>query len=323
MSLRVVSAPNIVKQPRKPRAAAPLMDYAIKPTTAKRYRKSVQDFIEWIINNDDDAVTSEEFDDLLVEYIHYLHDSGYSKSSATHTMAGIVHYMPELIYSLPRSRRCMKGWMNKQPSIPYSPITWEMACVLGIRLSSNGMKRAGIGVLLAFDCLLRLGELLGLKKEDVADDHDQRMGSEHKGMFLRLKQTKTGRNKSVEVLNPQVKLLLRDLVNNTAPKQHIFPYSQQTFRRAFKNAAAEVGLSDSIVPHSLRHSGATRLYHVCKWEIARIAHHGRWASVESARHYLQQCVALLMAQEVPRTIKLGISIAKDLVLSFSLSQKHL
>lgn len=57
-------------------------------------------------------------------------------------------------------------------------------------------------------------------------------------------------------------------------------------------------------------------------DIAAIAEHGRWASVDSARHYLQACRALLMAREAEPIVDLGRRLMVDVVLSMSLAQKH-
>ena len=61
----------------------------------------------------------------------------------------------------------------------------------------------------------------------------------------------------------------------------LFPYSTSTFRKHFKAACSDLGLSSDYVPHSLRHGGATH-DHARGLPLEDILRHGRWASVKSA-----------------------------------------
>jgi integrase len=307
---------------RVPQRRHYLLDSAVKPRTKDRYRKLVVQFIDWATTNDDDAHTAEDFDNLLADYIHYLYEHDAGKSIASHTLFGVLSFMPALANSVPISRRCVKGWDKLCPAVPWPPITWPVVVAIGVRLTCNGSNRAGIGCLLAFDCLLRINELLGLYREDVVEAGDKRVGTEYKGVWLRLRTTKTGNNKSVQVLNADVKCLLRQLVATTKKKQKLFPFSATTFRRYFKAACSELKVSSDVVPHSLRHGGATYLWTERNWPIANIAEHGRWASVDSARHYLQTCRALLAARGAESIVDLGRVLAADLVSAFTLAQKH-
>ena len=53
-----------------------------------------------------------------------------------------------------------------------------------------------------------------------------------------------------------------------------------------------------------------------------ILHRGRWASTESARRYIQAGVAMLMENEAPDLVALGLIMVKDLCLFLSLTRKH-
>ena len=175
----------------------------------------------------------------------------------------------------------------------YPPLTWELAVAIAFQWARWGNRyRRAVGVLVSFDCLLRVGELVGLYREDVADAGDLRVGVEHKGMVLRLRKTKTGRNKEVRVLEPIVLELLRGLVRTTGPRQLLFPFSTATFRRDFHAVCDSLSLSPLFVPHSLRHGGATRYRHVFHWPMEDIKDRGRWASVQSAQRYIQSGLAM-------------------------------
>ena len=108
----------------------------------------------------------------------------------------------------------LRGWNRKHPAVSYPPMTWELAVVASVQLVRHGWLKHAIGVLLAFDCFLRVGELVGLRKSDVADRGDVRVGSTHRRMLIRLRQTKTGVNQWVEVESTEVQWLIRHLVRS-------------------------------------------------------------------------------------------------------------
>ena len=227
---------------------------------------------------------------------------------------------PELKYQLPRAAQAQRGWAKLFPGQSYPPLTWELAVTIAVQLARNGNTRHGIGVVLAFDCLLRVSELVALRREDVMDSGDARAGFEHRGTMLLLRHTKTGKNKSVAVLDPSVIELLRGLVRTTAPGARLFPFSAASFRRSLKGTCAHLGLSARYVPHSLRHGGATRYYHVFGWSVEDVMERGRWASTKSAKLYIQSGVALLGAIAVPPAVaRMGMVLVRDIVFGFALA----
>jgi len=143
-------------------------------------------------------------------------------------------------------------------------------------------------------------------------------------MLIHLRITKTDNNKTVPVLEPQVRTLLQDLIKRTStkPTDMLFPFTPDHFRRAMHSACADLGLSPRYVPHSLRHGGATHYFHVLNMSMETVLHRGRCASSESARRYIQMGVAMLMEMDAPDMVKLGLEMIKDLVLYLSLTQKH-
>jgi len=284
----------------------------VTPATQRRYRAAIDAFERWARRNGESAVDAESLDDVLVEYVHDLYLSGRGRSAATCALHGIAWRNPAFRAQLPLAAASLRGWQRSVVPRSYPPMTWELALVVGARLVADGHRRVGVGVLLAFDCLLRAGELAGLRREDVLDDGDARVGSEHRGVLLRLRHTKTGANKSVEVLEPVVVEQLRALVADTAPGARLFPFTVAVFRRRFKRVCAALGLSPRYVPHSLRHGGATRYSHVKGWPVEDVMVRGRWASTKSARIYLQAGVALQMAMDIPADVaRVGAALAAD------------
>ena len=290
-----------------------MLRQTVIPATRNKYLSKLDAFFEWAAANNETASDHKGLDDVLVQYIHDLYEDERGHSVAAATLSAIKWCFPELKFALPRASQASRGWSKMCPPTSYPPLTWELAVTIAVQLSRGGRRREAVGVLLSFDCMLRVGELVSLRREDVADSADaaeHRM--EHKGMVLRLRKTKTGNNKSVDVMDPSVVALVRELVRDTEPGQLLFPVTTASYRRSFKRVCSSLGLSPLYVPHSCRHGGATRLYHVMRWPMEDIMTRGRWASTKSARLYIQSSVALLLSMTIPPAVgALAVKFAKD------------
>jgi integrase len=300
-----------------------LVQAAYARSTLSKYRHAVSDFLSWTTANaPDDPDSSDDFDDLLTDYFHFLYETEQGKTKAHCTLYGILMHMPHLSGKLPTAAKALRGWNRLHPATSYPPLTWELTCLIALRLALGGRLRHAIATLLGFDCLLRVGEIVGLHRNDVADAQDARIGVPTVDMTLRLRCTKTGPNQWVVVEHPIVKQLVRKLLTATKPGQRLFPFSSGTFRFHFKAACASLGLSPLYVPHSLRHGGATRA-HLLKRPMEDILLRGRWASTKSARKYIQAGPAMLLTMDIPRPVQeLARSVSQDLLLFLSLSQYH-
>ena len=294
-----------------------LLDATVTDGTARRYRSAVLRFTRWASLLGEEAETTAELDDLLVEYFHELFLSDAGRSPASNALNGLVWLCPDLRFQLPLAAAAVRGWEKLAVKRSYPPLTWELALAIATRLIVDGDRRGGVAIVLGFDCMLRPGELVALRREDVLDEGDARVGSEHRGMHLRLRRTKTGPNKSVEVLEPVVIEQLRALVRDTAPGECLFPFNTAGFRRRVHGACSLLGLSAAYVPHSLRHGGATRYSHVKRWPVEDVMVRGRWASTKSARGYIQSLRAVQMAVDVPPAVaSAGAVLASDPCAAF-------
>lgn len=299
-----------------------LLTAALKPDTQKRYRNGVVDFLKWCVANGEQPHTAADLDECLCEYIHFMYNTNQAQSRAAHTLYGIVAHLPSVRDHLPTSARALAGWHKLEASVPYPPLTWELAVAIAVRMMRRGARLAAIGVLVAFDCLLRVGELCGLRKDDVVDARSGRLGGEAKGVALRLANTKTGPNKFVIVEDPQVARLLLQVCAQVKASGPVFPFTTGDFRKHFKAACAELGLSNQYVPHSLRHGGATRL-DLRGVGVEDIMKRGRWASTKSARHYIQSGKALRATMTDPPLVRaLGAAYAGQIHRAFTLTQMH-
>lgn len=306
-----------------------LIEASLSDNTLIKYKRGVKKFITWCDEHEysDSIHTMHQLDDIMTEYFHYLYEAndGKGKSLASDTLYGLIKFMPQCDQQLPTAKMSLVGWTKLQPAESYPPLTWDLTVLIAVQMVRQGQVRYGVATLLAFDCFLRVGELVGLRKADVADVNDQRLGSEYSGTSLRLRKTKTGPNQWVQVMDQEVVQLLRCVLETTSRgSDALFPFTAARYRSVFKDTCAQLGLSHRYVPHSLRHGGATR-WHLLGHSIEEVLMRGRWSSIKSARRYVQSGRALLLTMAVSESIGDKAKLfATNLLLSisFALPQIH-
>lgn len=307
-----------------------LMEANYADSTLKKYRASVARFMEWVDENkmSGQLTTAAAVDDVVCRYVSWLYhrtDGQKGKSVASTLLSALVAASPHLAGKLIFSAKMARGWSRIKPAVAYPPLSWELCIVMAYQLKRAGKPLYALALLLGFDCFLRNGELVNLVKADVADSGDPRVGTSYTGVALRLRDTKTGKNQWVTVMNPHVRKLLRERVLALRSQaDRLFPFSSDQFRTVFRAVCDNLGLSRAYVVHSLRHGGATKAF-LDNMPIAEIKKRGRWRADKSAEHYIQSGPALLLQQSVPeKYAKLGRLLDRILFEAFtsSLPQKH-
>lgn len=281
----------------------PLIHATVTTVTHEHYRTAVHSFLQWVLAQFpslDVLSSSSEFDITLTRYLHFLWRSGKGKQAGKNAFHGCLHYLPMMKGKLYYASSSLRGWDRLAPSVPHLPMSYSALVLVAVSMASQGWLSSAIGVLLGFDCYLRVSELTALRKSDVALPNDRRLGlaSGFDQVALRIRKAKRGVNQWVTVRSACVRSLLLPLVASAVgPEERIFNFSSTTFRKRLHVVCSGLGLPH-YVPHSLRHGGAT-LDHLSGISIDDIMVRGRWASVRSARHYVQQGRALLLEWDMP------------------------
>jgi integrase len=315
------------KKPARESAASrwPLLEFGYAAATVKKYRNAVKLFYDWCNENfQDDVHDFDELDERLADYFQTMYDQndGKGKQLAKDTLYGLQLFLPRAKAKLVISARIASRWAKGAGVVSYPPLTWDLAVLISVQMTRHGRLDFGVATLLAFDCLLRVSELMSLRREDVAFPNDSRMGAEYRVTTIAIRQAKTGKNQSVVVQNPDVVQLLRARVAATKRGGLLFRGRPATYRALFKRVCSELSLSHSYVPHSLRHGGATRL-HLRSVPLEDIMMRGRWASAKSARTYVQASRAVLMATAPPPAVtRVAAVLSRSIQSALSLAQKH-
>lgn len=290
-------------------APSSLRDRAVSDTTLRIYNRSISKFLSHIrlplplfL-----SMSLSKLDHLLTRYIEHLFESAAPFDYASHTLHAIAFRRPELRsgMALPMARQSVRAWARVKQSVSHPPLTWELAVLFSVTMSSSGHHGAAVALLLSFDGYLRVGEMTRLVARDIIVPNDSRVGSAYTGMALALGKTKTGLNQSVTIRRESIVAVMmhwmrsQKLLHPSSSRRLVFPFSPAYFRRVLHATKESLGLgSTPYVPHSLRHGGAT--YDFMRGaSINDVMLHGRWQQMKSASRYVQTGRALLAANEVP------------------------
>jgi len=326
-----------------PSAVPFLRASAVASSTFKNYTDCLAYFLSWLAHNNRVVSSVRDVDHEFEAFLHsfYVARSGSGLGLARNAFMGLCLYYPQLRAVMPLSRRAIKGWEKSHPSVSHPPLSWPLAVLFALRLSSDcksvfGGFALAVGLLVAWEAYLRVGELCSLKLGDV-QFHDVRapwsfssassvkIGAcksksacreclRHRQLLVtssakpvlvsfHLAHTKTGDHQWAHVRSPVVAsllssfLLARKVVGDSGAGSLLFGYSSAVFRLSFIKARDVLSLSSLFSPHSLRHGHATHDYESGA-PINNIAVRGRWRTLESLLIYVQ-CGPALAVQFRP------------------------
>jgi integrase len=198
-----------------------------------------------------------ELDGLLAAYLTELFNTQRGGVSlAKHTFFALLAMAPHLHMRLHLSFRCLRAYIRLRPSVSWPPMPWPVALAAAAYLASIGRLREGVAVVVSAHCWLRVGEVVGLRRENFAASTDVRLGNVLPFSVLSVHDTKTRRFDSVEVTRRDVGALLRWIQAGQA--ERLFPFTISHLEGSLRDACAALGLTHcGYVWHSLRHGGAT------------------------------------------------------------------
>ena len=282
---------------------SPLLDGNLKDSSRKRYEVEVRHFVGFVRDRGDRIDTREDLDYWMAYYAHVAYTEGHpSKGAVEKALAGVEHWLPEF-KPLPLTRRCVRGWGKLKPPQPAAPFPRDLVWACATLACLSGDSAAGVAMLVAYDCWLRISEISGITVEDVHDTRG-RVDPVGRGVSVYLPETKTGRRQAVMVEEPAVAALLLVLANAPGPRAaKLFP-PPANLRSVLARCLGVLNVDAhglAFVWHSFRHGGASRSY-LRGDEMPRILTRGRWAVESSGRHYIQSGRQLLLAQELPPTV---------------------
>ena len=254
--------------------------------------------------------TKTGLDHQLVDYLNFLWEDGEHLSLAGDTLASVQYFQPSAKRNINQAWRMLKTWQLHELPARATPFTWvTLQMVLG-RMHAISPPTA-LGLLLAFKCLLRTGDLLGLVNKDITISTDKST------ILLRLGLTKiAGRNPAagtVHITDLCLGHLLTTWQHSVSWESPLIPYTSK-FRKLFQQVLLDCGLQDlHLKPYSLRRGGTTDMW-MSTHSYNAVQHTGRWSSEKVMKQYIDDSTALLSNMKVVPTVyqKMLISHWQDI-----------
>eukprot|EP00438_Fugacium_kawagutii_P007015 Skav233751 [mRNA] locus=scaffold1792:258064:264229:- [translate_table: standard] len=290
---RVLLAGRSQAERRRLRAGIRLRDYTISEKTRARYSSAVAKLLPFLECQPDLT----QIDQVISEWIELEWVRGTPLCHIADALSGMHHFWPELKGRLREAWRLFKSWRRIETPTRAPPITAIIVrAFIGRAVLNNQLAFATL-VAIGFHGLLRTGELLALQFRDL--ELNRTCG------IISLRATKSGQRtntlEAVAIRDPLTLQLLDTLcaVAGTSPGNPLWPHSGQAFRETFRKYCQFFRLCHLLFkPYSLRRGGATHLLQAGV-PMEAILLKGRWKSVQVARLYLQDALALLPSLRIP------------------------
>eukprot|EP00435_Cladocopium_sp_Y103_P073923 s72_g45.t1 len=172
---------------RQKRKGLSLKKHLISAQLLKRYQFVLIHIVNFLADCNLFVRAIEELDEAISSWLEYIFFEGEAKGLASDGLASIQYYLPQAAGHLRMSWKMVKAWQRIEPPtrvIPMSPLLargFAGACVLAGKISEAA------AILMAFDGLLRPGEIYLVQVRDLTFYPS--------GTVLTLRDTKTGKRK--------------------------------------------------------------------------------------------------------------------------------
>lgn len=230
----------------------------------------------------------EDLDEAISSWVEYIFFEGEAKGLASDGLASLQYHLPQSAGHLRMSWKLVRTWQKVEPPtrvIPLSPMlarAFAGACVL------SGKIAEAAAILMAFDAMLRPGELYVVAVKDLTFYATKAV--------LTLRDTKTGKRKGagemVVINSALANRWLRIACRARRPNDLLLLDGPPSFRLLFRNLVSHFGLQGLYAVYSLRRGGATWDF-LLHQSMKRTLLRGRWTSTSTARIYLQDTVATM------------------------------
>ena len=291
-----------------PDRTKPLLDLAVEAPTAARYVVRIKAFVAWLslfaahTAFADLLERPEQLDDVVVEYLQHLWKSHSPRSWPGDLLSGLQHMRPRLRGHLRCSWRATAAWGVLEPCEFRTP--WPVFILLAICnwLCRRGHFPAALGLLLAFHCLLRPGELCRLQLCHLMLPSQLRGISRRIGIVvIELPKTRRRAATRQHVIIEDGYLL--DLLEwhcsrRRSPDARLFP-SYARLKGLVAMAFTALGLPPTLFTlGGLRSGGATQHY-LEHENLSQLLRRGRWSNVKTLDHYVQEAAVVLVMLTIP------------------------
>ena len=278
--------------------------------------KSFDRFKSWAVMHnrgipEDYETDVEGMNELLVDHIQFLYENQFGVSAARHILLAIQKRFKLLRPFLSEAWDSVKSWEQRAPvslRLPVPPLVrdalFSFAMLKGFNSSGTEARdwlTFGVGILVCFEALLRPCEWTELIAQRVAVPGRRIQSLLHNGLLTIV----NGKNRrvfgrvQVAILeDPRTLAWITWLVTDMNPGVKLFHGGTAKFRRLFKLALKALSIPLKLTPAGLRAGGATAKFASGLFDIGKLKFRGRWASMHTLEHYLQEATAELIVMDL-------------------------
>ena len=298
--------------------------HAVKQSTADRYEKAFKYFDRYVKVKfgirEVATLSTFALDACMEAFIEdcYRVFQGSRRQLCVNAMLGVRQVLGQHHrFTFVNSQRAVLGWKRLHPSVSAAPIPQNWVDVIALVTIMAGRRWIGLGLVVAFNGFLRIGELVALRGGDLLIPTASRDTQTASGVSIQ--DAKTGRLQFARIKDPAVARILRFLKLSTAPGELVFRGATPAdFNHTLAWACQRLGIPVHFTMHSLRHGRASLGF--LQGDLPEeIRLEGRWASTKVMETYLQAVVSLLTALQAPAHLvalfSVGSSI-RSLLLKF-------
>ena len=231
-----------------------------------------------------------DLDNAACHYLEHLWHEGEPRLWVTDTLAALHYYAPSCKRQLPVAWSLHKAWGKSELPARACPITPHILHGICGLLVSWGYWRDALLALVAFDLVLRTGEMLELRNKDVESTAGRC------GMVIRLRGTKVGQRRGIDesavVEDSLVREALRLLAHGLELGDRLLCAQEHHWRYRWNAAIRVLKLQHlDVCAYSLRRGGATWLFRKTG-SFDRCLDRGRWGNSRNARTYIEDAAAM-------------------------------
>lgn len=249
--------------------------------------------------------------DVLKNYAMHMFTSGRQLYELRYTLIAVQHRSPHLRASLAGAWAIVSKWEMHQPLVHRQPLPELLFKAMFVLATLRGWKRWAATLLLGFEGIARIGEVLKACRCDLLLPSDL-LETDACCAFLQIRQPKTrfrgrGRVQHLKVKNALVLPYLEAVFGNLDPCLPLFPFGAYAFRKRWDLLldALQVPRRWRPTPASIRGGGAILAYRRGE-PVADILWRMRLASQPTLASYLQELAADSLVARLAPSVKQGL-----------------
>ena len=272
-----------------------LQSLTVQPATKRRYDKAMDKFLDFLkFEGLELPKQRAKMDGLVADYVEHLWSSGEGRALASDTVAALQNLEPHLKHNLPTTWRLLKVWNQNEMPNRAPPLPESVVQAMAGRALLKEDHHFALSLLLGFYGMMRTGEILNVRPQDVA------VSSQQGPAVVSLGLTKSGKRQgAAESITVSVFDVVRRLYAWKMSSKKPLVSSASHWRAQFSETLSELGLEEfQFRPYSLRRGGAT-FWFTRHGSLDRLLLQGRWNAPKTARIYINSGLATLAELKIP------------------------